>query len=81
MITIEFKRNGSFFVAYVQRETEKAYQCEVLLVDINWGDAVKLNKLIWLPKSAVSNGGLAQWLVKKLDLSGSWEGVPPTYPN
>ncbi len=81
MVTIEFKRNGSFFVAYVQRETEKAYQCEVLLVDINWGDAVKLNKLIWLPKSAVQGNKLQAWLVKKLDLSGTWEGVPPTYPN
>lgn len=81
MITIEFKRNGSLFAAYVQKETEKAYQCEVLCIDIHWGDAVKLNRLVWLPKSAVNNGKLAQWLVSKLDLSGSWEGVPPTYPN
>ena len=81
MITIEFKKNGMFFVAYVKKETDKAYQCEVLNIDIHWGDAVKLNRLIWLPKSAVKEGKLAQWLANKLDLSGSWEGVAPTYPN
>jgi hypothetical protein len=81
MVTIEFERAGLFFAGYVQRETEKAYQCEVLKIDIHWGDAVKLNKLVWIPKSAVSNGKLAKWLVNKLDLSGTWEGVPPTYPN
>ena len=80
MLTIEFERNGSFFAAYVQKETEKAYQYEVLCIDIHWGDAVKLNKLVWLPKSAVNNGKLAKWLTYKLDLSGSWEGVSPSYP-
>jgi hypothetical protein len=80
MITIEFKRNGSFFVAYVQRQTEKAYLCEIICIT-GISDAVKLKKLIWLPKSAVKDNKLQFWLVSKLDLSGSWEGVSPSYPN
>ena len=97
MKTIEIRRNRCFYVAYVQRETEKAYLCEILTMmgvfdfasfcynldsqDCSLPYAVKLNKLVWLPKSAVNNGELAYWLAYKLDFSGSWEGVPRGYPN
>ena len=80
MTTIEIRRNRCFYVAYAQRETEKAYLCEIVAITGVF-DAVKLNKLVWLPKSAVNNGKLANWLAYKLDFSGSWEGVPPGYPN
>ena len=79
MTTIEFEKNSFLFVAYVQRETEKAFLCELICFTGPF-DAVKLNRLIWLPKSAVNNGKLANWLAYKLDLSGSWEGVSLSYP-
>lgn len=81
MTTIEFEKNSFLFVAYVQRETEKAFLCELICLTGPF-DAVKLNRLIWLPKSAVTKEQkLKAWLVSKLDLSGSWEGVSPNYPN
>ena len=81
MITIEFERANFLFVAYVQRETEKAYQCELICLTGPF-DAIKLNKLIWLPKSAVTKEQkLKAWLVSKLDLNGQWEEVSPNYPN
>ena len=79
MTTIEIRRNRCFYVAYARRETEKAYLCEIVAITGVF-DAVKLNKLVWLPKSAVNNGKLANWLAYKLDFSGSWEGVSPSYP-